>query len=206
MNSSVIAVLRAEHADRYAPVVEVLGNNGVHAIELTLSTPHTLETLSALRQSAPEGVEIGVGTVTTVEHARAAIDLGAAFLVTPITDRQIISVAVDSGVPIYPGGFTPTELWAGWSVGATAVKLFPANTVGPDYIAHLRGPFPGIQVVPSGGIDIDAVPKWLAAGACAVSLGGPLLGDALRGGDLAALATRCRRLAEVTGAVAVVPR
>lgn len=203
MKSPVIAVLRAEHADRYAPVVEVLGANGIHAIELTLSTPGTLDALGGLRRSAREGVEIGVGTVTTVEQARSAIELGAEFLVTPVTDLEIIAVAVDAGVPVYPGGLTPTELWAGWNAGATAVKLFPAETVGPDYIAHLRGPFPGIQVVPSGGVDIDTVPAWLAAGASAVSLGGPLLGDALRGGDLVELEKRCGRLIEAVGAVAV---
>ena len=82
MTSSVIAVLRAADANRYAPVVNVLAENGVRAVELTMSTPGTLESLSSIRRAAPDGVEIGVGTVTTVEQARAALDVGADFLVT----------------------------------------------------------------------------------------------------------------------------
>ncbi|QDQ94872.1 bifunctional 4-hydroxy-2-oxoglutarate aldolase/2-dehydro-3-deoxy-phosphogluconate aldolase [Rhodococcus sp. WB9] len=204
MTSSVIAVLRAAHADRYAPVVNVLAENGVRAVELTMSTPGTLESLSSIRRAAPDGVEIGVGTVTTVDQARAALDVGADFLVTPTTNLDVIATAVRAGVPIYPGGFTPTELWTGWNAGATAVKLFPASVVGPEYIGHLRGPFPTIQVVPSGGVGIDDVPAWFAAGAAAVSLGGPLIGDALRGGDLRQLAERCRRLADVVAELEVV--
>lgn len=204
MTSSVIAVLRAAHANRYAPVVNVLAENGVRAVELTMSTPGTLESLNSIRRAAPDGVEIGVGTVTTVDQARAALDVGADFLVTPTTNLDVIATAVRAGVPIYPGGFTPTELWTGWHAGATAVKLFPASVVGPEYIGHLRGPFPDIQVVPSGGVGIDDVPAWFAAGAAAVSLGGPLIGDALRGGGLGQLAERCRRLADVVAELEVV--
>ncbi|MDV7085817.1 bifunctional 4-hydroxy-2-oxoglutarate aldolase/2-dehydro-3-deoxy-phosphogluconate aldolase [Rhodococcus sp. IEGM 248] len=204
MTSSVIAVLRAAHADRYAPVVNVLAENGVRAVELTMSTPGTLESLSSIRRDAPDGVEIGVGTVTTVDQARAALDVGADFLVTPTTNLDVIATAVRAGVPIYPGGFTPTELWTGWHAGASAVKLFPASVVGPEYIGHLRGPFPDIQVVPSGGVGIDDVPAWFAAGAAAVSLGGPLIGDAFRGGDLGQLAERCRRLGDVVAELEVV--
>ena len=203
MTPSVIAVLRAAHADRYAPVVNVLAENGVRAVELTMSTPGTLESLSSIRRTAPDGVEIGVGTVTTVDQARAALDVGADFLVTPTTNLDVIATAVRAGVPIYPGGFTPTELWNGWDAGATAVKLFPASVVGPEYIGHLRGPFPDIQVVPSGGVGIEDVPAWFAAGAAAVSLGGPLIGDALRGGDLGQLAERCRRLGDVVAELEV---
>ncbi|MFC0451769.1 bifunctional 4-hydroxy-2-oxoglutarate aldolase/2-dehydro-3-deoxy-phosphogluconate aldolase [Rhodococcus jostii] len=203
MTSSVIAVLRAAHADLYAPVVNVLAENGVRAVELTMSTPGTLESLGAIREGAPDGVEIGVGTITTVDQARAALDLGADFLVTPTTDLDVIATAVRAGIPIYPGGLTPTELWNGWNAGATAVKLFPASVVGPAYIGHLRGPFPDIQVVPSGGVGIEGVPAWIAAGAAAVSLGGPLIGDALRGGDLGQLAERCRRLGDVVAGLAV---
>jgi 2-dehydro-3-deoxyphosphogluconate aldolase/(4S)-4-hydroxy-2-oxoglutarate aldolase len=117
--------------------------------------------------------------------------------VTPTTDVGIIEMVVDAGVPIYPGGLTPTELWTGWIAGATAVKVFPASLVGPDYVAHLRGPFPDIQIMPSGGVGMADAAAWIGAGACAVSVGGPLIGDALRGGDLSALARRCRELVAV---------
>jgi 2-dehydro-3-deoxyphosphogluconate aldolase/(4S)-4-hydroxy-2-oxoglutarate aldolase len=117
---------------------------------------------------------------------------GADYLVTPITDREIVQAAVQRGKPVFPGGLTPTELHQGWSLGCTAVKLFPASTVGPGYISQLRGPFPDIVVVPSGGIAIEDVPAWIRAGALAVSRGGPLIGDAFKGGDLALLTERAR--------------
>ncbi|MDF2667237.1 MAG: 2-dehydro-3-deoxyphosphogluconate aldolase, partial [Microbacterium sp.] len=102
-----------------------------------------------------------------------------------------------AGMPIVPGGLTPTELFASWSAGASAVKVFPAGQVGPGYLKDLRGPFPAIAVVPSGGVDADSAAAWLAAGAVAVSVGGPLLGDAFRGGDLGELRERAERFVEV---------
>lgn len=193
LQSPVIAVLRAGHATDYAPVVETLAGAGVSSIELTLSTPGTLDHLQKLQANLPDGVEIGVGTVTDIIQAIAAIEAGASFLVTPVTDAALVESAAASGVPVYPGGLTPTELHAGWTAGATAVKVFPASIVGPGYISHLRGPFPDIQVIPSGGLNLDDIPGWLDAGALAVSLGGPLIGDAFQGGSLVALRDRARR-------------
>ena len=124
---------------------------------------------------------------------------GAHYLVTPTMNLDVIELALQQQVAIFPGGFSPTELAAGWAAGATAVKIFPAQTVGAGYLKHLRGPFPDLQAVPSGGVDLDATKQWLAAGAAAVSIGGPLLGDALAGGDPSKLRQRCRA---VTAAVA----
>jgi 2-dehydro-3-deoxyphosphogluconate aldolase/(4S)-4-hydroxy-2-oxoglutarate aldolase len=193
---SIVAVLRADDARRYQPVVQVLAETGIGAIELTMSTPGTLDALKGVRASAPRA-SVGIGTVTTVEDMRRALGIGVDFIVTPVTDVRLIELAVDADVAIYPGGLTPTELWTGWSAGATAVKVFPASLVGPHYIAHLRGPFPDIQVMPSGGLGIADAAAWIRAGACAVSVGGPLIGDALRGGDLSRLARRCKELTAI---------
>ncbi|WLP92861.1 bifunctional 4-hydroxy-2-oxoglutarate aldolase/2-dehydro-3-deoxy-phosphogluconate aldolase [Gordonia sp. NB41Y] len=194
MSAPVIAVLRAQHADRYLPVIETLASGGITSVELTMSTPGTLESFAAIRSAVDPAVEIGVGTVTSVDQVATAAEVGADYLVTPVTDPAVIAAAVAADLPIYPGGLTPTELWQGWRAGARAVKVFPASTVGPGYISHLRGPFPDIEVVPSGGISIDDAAAWIEAGAYAVSLGGPLLGDALKGGSLDELAQRCRHL------------
>ncbi|SEB09876.1 bifunctional 4-hydroxy-2-oxoglutarate aldolase/2-dehydro-3-deoxy-phosphogluconate aldolase [Leifsonia sp. 21MFCrub1.1] len=191
----VIAVLRARDARDYDPVIDVLAENGILSVEVTLTTPGTVEQLPSLL--ARTGTEIGVGTITSVDDARRAIDSGARYLVTPVTRLDIVACAVDSGVPVFPGGLTPTELFAGWEAGATAVKVFPAATVGAQYGSHLRGPFPDIEFVPSGGVALDDISAWLDAGAAAVSLGGPLLGDALMGGSLDALARRTRRVVEI---------
>jgi 2-dehydro-3-deoxyphosphogluconate aldolase/(4S)-4-hydroxy-2-oxoglutarate aldolase len=196
-DTRVVAVLRARHASDYAPVIEALRRGGVLSIELTLSTPGVWAELPRLQERFGDGLEIGVGTVTEAAHAETALDLGAAYIVTPVTDPDVIAACVRRGVPVYPGGLTPTELDAGWKLGATAVKVFPASTVGAGYVSQLRGPFPDIQVIPSGGVDIEDVPGWIKAGALAVSLGGPLLGDAFQGGDLQELTARARRVRDL---------
>lgn len=196
-DTRVVAVLRASHASEYAPVMEALQLGGVLSIELTLSTPGVWDELPRLQERFGGAVEIGVGTVTSAAEAETALDLGAAYIVTPITDLDVINACVSRGVAVYPGGLTPTELHSGWKLGATAVKVFPASTVGAGYISQLRGPFPDIQVIPSGGVDIDDVPAWIRAGALAVSLGGPLLGDAFKGGDLNELTARARRVRDL---------
>lgn len=190
----VVAVLRARHASEYAPVIEALIGGGVRSIELTLSTDGVFEQLPALAASFGADAEIGVGTITDVAEAQQAMDQGAQYLVTPAMNLDVVEAAVHRGVPVFPGGLTPTELLSGWKAGATAVKLFPASTVGPGYIGQLRGPFPDIQIIPSGGVGIEDAPAWIAAGALAVSLGGPLLKDAFDGGDLTQLTERARRV------------
>jgi 2-dehydro-3-deoxyphosphogluconate aldolase/(4S)-4-hydroxy-2-oxoglutarate aldolase len=195
----IIAVLRAADARDYDSVVDTLAANGIRSIELTLSTPGTFEHLPALIERVGTDVEIGIGTIVTADQAKRAIDAGARYLVTPIVNLEVIALAVQNAIPIFPGGLTPTELFSGWAAGATAVKIFPAETVGPQYGGHLRGPFPEIEFIPSGGVGLDDIPTWLKAGAVAVSLGGPLVGDALKGGSLDALAERCKRAVDAAG-------
>jgi 2-dehydro-3-deoxyphosphogluconate aldolase/(4S)-4-hydroxy-2-oxoglutarate aldolase len=192
--SRVIAVLRAPSAVDLEPVVEALVRGGVRSIELTLTTPGALAVLPELVARFGGVAEIGLGTVTTVEQAVAAVDHGAAYIVTPVTSAAVATAVTGRGVPFFPGGLTPTELWSSWTSGATAVKLFPASTVGAGYVAQLRGPFPDLEVVPSGGIELDDVPAWIRAGSLAVSLGGPLLRDAFAGGAPSALEERARRV------------
>jgi 2-dehydro-3-deoxyphosphogluconate aldolase/(4S)-4-hydroxy-2-oxoglutarate aldolase len=196
-DTRAVAVLRARHASDYAPVIAALQRGGVLSIELTLSTPGVWDELPLLRERFGNSLEIGVGTVTEAAEAETALDLGAAYIVTPVTDPGVIAACVGRGVPVYPGGLTPTELHTGWKLGATAVKVFPASAVGAGYVSQLRGPFPDIEVIPSGGVNIEDVPGWIRAGALAVSLGGPLLGDAFKGGDLHDLTARARRAREL---------
>ncbi|HEX2247304.1 MAG TPA: bifunctional 4-hydroxy-2-oxoglutarate aldolase/2-dehydro-3-deoxy-phosphogluconate aldolase, partial [Arthrobacter sp.] len=178
-------------------VIEALIGGGVRSIELTLSTDGVFEQLPALAASFGTDAEIGVGTITDVAEAQQAMDQGAQYLVTPAMNLDVVEAAVRRGVQVFPGGLTPTELLSGWKAGATAVKLFPASTVGPGYIGQLRGPFPDIQIIPSGGVGIEDAPAWIAAGALAVSLGGPLLKDAFDGGDLTQLTERARRVSSL---------
>jgi 2-dehydro-3-deoxyphosphogluconate aldolase/(4S)-4-hydroxy-2-oxoglutarate aldolase len=188
--AKLIVVVRAPDAAAYDQVLDVLVGAGIRSVELTLTTPGTLDRLPKLLARFGDAADIGVGTVTDGRQLVAAVDAGAHYLVTPITDPDLVGAANRAGVPIMPGGLTPTELFAAWRAGAAAVKIFPANQVGPGYLKDLHGPFPDIAAVPSGGVDLQGAATWLEAGAAAVSVGGPLLGDALRGGDLSALRDR----------------
>ncbi|MCI9859084.1 bifunctional 4-hydroxy-2-oxoglutarate aldolase/2-dehydro-3-deoxy-phosphogluconate aldolase [Microbacterium proteolyticum] len=199
VSSKLVVVARASAASDYAPVLAALADAGVQSVELTLTTPGTFDAFAELRGSF-DG-DLGIGTVTNLDQLERAIAVGADYVVTPITSTTLVERAVAAGMPIVPGGLTPTELFASWSAGASAVKVFPAGQVGPGYLKDLRGPFPDIAVVPSGRVDADSAAAWLAAGAVAVSVGGPLLGDAFRGGDLGALRARAERFVEVCAGV-----
>jgi len=200
MPAGIIAVLRADDEIDYRPVVDALVAGGVRTIELTLTSPNVCDEVPRIREHLDgTGVAIGVGTVTCGEEADRAIDAGAQFVVTPACLPDVVARVVDRGVPIVPGAFTPTEAMSQWRAGATAIKIFPAATLGPSFVSHLHGPFPTMPIVPSGGLGTDDVRSWLDAGAIAVSLGGVLVGDALRGGDLGALTARARRAVSAMG-------
>lgn len=195
----IVAVLRADTANLYEAVADVLVDAGITAVELTLTTTGTVEALPRLVERFAGHAEIGLGTVTTADAALHAVDAGAAFLVTPTVHPEVIDVGRRCDRPVIGGAFTPTEIEATWAAGASAVKVFPASAVGPAYLRAVTGPLPGTALVPSGGIPVEDIPRWLAAGAAAVSLGGELIGDALRGGPLDQLgerARRCRNLAD----------
>ncbi|WP_282699794.1 bifunctional 4-hydroxy-2-oxoglutarate aldolase/2-dehydro-3-deoxy-phosphogluconate aldolase [Streptomyces sp. CC219B] len=193
LRTGVVAVLRADSPDHLLPAAGALVEAGLVCLELTLTTPGALEALERMRSEFGEAADIGVGSVRSAVEARRSVDAGAAFLVSPAVAAEVVEEGVGAGVPVYPGGFTPTELAAVWDAGATAVKLFPASTPGPAYLKAFADPYPEVRVMPTGGIGLDDVGPWIRAGALAVGLGGALSGDALYGGDLAALAQRARR-------------
>lgn len=180
-------------------MVDGLVAGGVREIELTLTTPGTLDAVSHLRADVGDVARIGVGMVTDGVLARAALDAGAQFLVTPGVVRGAAELAREHGVPVIMGALTPTEVMTATASGADLVKIFPASAVGAEYLGQLRGLFPDLRAVPSVGFGAAEARAWLAAGAAADSMGGPLIGDALNGGSLRTLTDRMRRLAEEIG-------
>ena len=172
----IIAVIRARTAEDYAPIIDALVAGGVRTIEVTLTTPGTLQILGRLRDRVGGAATVGVGTIRTTSDAQRAIEEGAEFLVSPHVDPEIVRLAVTASVPVFPGAFTPTEVSAALRAGATAVKIFPASQTSPSMAGQLRGPFPELEFLPSGGIGLDDVRPWLLAGASAVCVGSPLIG------------------------------
>jgi 2-dehydro-3-deoxyphosphogluconate aldolase / (4S)-4-hydroxy-2-oxoglutarate aldolase len=191
----VVAILRAADAGRFLEVGRVLYEGGVRAIEVALTSEGALAAFGRLREELPGDALLGVGTVRSAGDAERAVDAGAAYLVAPDLRPEMVGFAVGRGIPVVPGALTPTEVAAAWAAGATAVKVFPVSAVGgPGYVKAVRAPLPEVPLVPTGGVGIDDIGAYLAAGAAAVGLGSPLLGDAGDpGGDLDALADRARR-------------
>lgn len=195
----IVAVLRASSAEHFVAATDVLISEGIRVIEVTLTTQGGVDALRSIAGSAPPGVAVGAGSVMSVSQAEMAMDAGAQFLVSPVTQPDVLAAGRTVGVPTYPGALTPTEISAASQAGAPLVKLFPASAVGPGYLKDVHGPMPGIEIMPTGGITLTDIATWLEAGAIAVGLGGPLLGDALVGGSFDDLADRARQ------AVAAVP-
>ena len=176
----VVAIGRHVAAAVAPLVAGALADGGVRAFELTLKAPEAdaLRAIEAVAGIAADlGLEIGAGTILSIEAAQRAVDAGATFLVMPHLDPDLVAWATARGIPTLPGCATPTEILAAWRVGAAAVKLFPASSAGPGFVRELRGPFPDIPLVPTGGVTLESAPAYIAAGAVAVGMGGWLLGD-----------------------------
>ena len=193
-DTGVMAILRGRSARHVVPAATVLARSGVRCLELTLTTPDGLATLRRLVRELATDATVGAGTVTSEDEAVTAIEAGACFLVSPVVDHAVLAVAREAEVPCYPGAWTATEVLAAWRGQATAVKVFPASVGGPDHLRHLLGPLPQVRLVPTGGVDVDDAGEYIRAGATAVGVGGPLLRNALDGGDLDDLARRAESL------------
>jgi 2-dehydro-3-deoxyphosphogluconate aldolase / (4S)-4-hydroxy-2-oxoglutarate aldolase len=173
----IVAILR--RPDIHEVVVELcdeLYASGIRVMEVTLDQPTSLAALHTLAGHAPDDMQVGAGTVMTVEQLDAAIAAGARFLVCPHLDLELVARAADRDVDILPGVTSSTEVATALAAGVTTLKLFPAGPLGPAYLRAMRGPFPDVAFVPTGGIRVEQVPAWLDAGAAAVGLGSDLIG------------------------------
>jgi 2-dehydro-3-deoxyphosphogluconate aldolase/(4S)-4-hydroxy-2-oxoglutarate aldolase len=187
----VVSVVRADRSFDIAALLGALTDGGIRTVELTLTTPGILTDLADTDLSrVPEAV-LGVGTVLTGEQADDAIDAGARFLVTPCVSEGVAQAGAARDVPVIMGALSPTEVRAALSMGAAAVKIFPARAVGPDYLRDLHGPFPGIPLIPSGGVNAGNAAAYLRAGAVAVTAGTDVVApDLVDGGRWAAITER----------------
>lgn len=188
-----IAILRTnDHlVGRNALAAAVRG--GFRVLEVTLSTPGAVELIADL--SRDPKLLIGAGTVLTREQARAAVQAGARFLVSPVLDLDVVAEASKLGCLMMPGCATPSELWAAHRAGAAMQKLFPAPANGPTWLRAVLAPMPFLRVIPTNGVEVENAAEWLDAGAfaigCVRSLFAP---DELAGHAWDAIENRARRL------------
>jgi len=171
----VVAVIRMKDTDRLLKVIEAVREGGVKCIEITMTVPGAVEIIRQLSGIVPKDVLVGAGTVVDEETAQKVMDAGATFVVGPVLNLKMVSACINRDIPVLPGCYTPTEMLTAWNAGADIIKVFPATTLGPKYFKDLRGPFPDIRLMPTGGVTIDNVGEWILAGACAVGIGSDLL-------------------------------
>ena len=187
----MIRVASAAHA---VCAIEGILAGGLPIVEITLTIPGAIDVIREAQARFGDQMLIGAGTVLDEERCRAAIDAGAEFIVSPVFDAVVVRLARDAGKAVIPGALTPTEIFQAWRSGAHAVKVFPCGALGgPAYIRALKGPFPELSLVVTGGVKPDNATEFLKAGAVAVGAGESILpAAALQAGDRAAIAANTR--------------
>lgn len=170
----LLAVIRGPSAELTVKMVEALVAGGVKGIEITYSTPNAEEVVSTLARKFGASILLGMGTLTKPEQSLSAKAAGANFLVSPICDPVLVNSMVDSGLLTMAGALTPTEVFQAYSLGTDVVKIFPGSLGGPAYVKALKGPFPYIPMMPTGGVNAANAADWFAAGVVAVGAGSEL--------------------------------
>jgi 2-dehydro-3-deoxyphosphogluconate aldolase/(4S)-4-hydroxy-2-oxoglutarate aldolase len=173
--SGLIPVLRASSVDTALTLAVAITDSGINVLEITMTIPGALQVIRKLLLERPN-VLIGAGTVLDPETARICILEGAKFIVSPALNLKTIEVCQNHDIAIFPGALTPTEILTAWQAGADAIKVFPAGALGgPTYLASLKGPFPNIKLMPTGGVSLANAAEFLRAGAFALGVGSDLV-------------------------------
>jgi len=170
----LLAVIRGPSAELTVKMVEALVAGGVLGIEITYSTPNAEEVVRTLFTTFGSKIILGMGTLTKPEQANSAKAAGANFIVSPVCEATLVKSMVDSGLLTMAGALTPTEVLQAYNLGADVIKVFPGSLGGPAYIKALKGPFPYIPMMPTGGVSANNVAEWFSTGVVAVGAGSEL--------------------------------
>ena len=170
----LLAVIRGPSAELTVKIVDALIGGGVLGIEVTYTTPNAEDVVKTLAEKYGERIVLGMGTLTNPEQAITAKKAGASFLVSPVCEVELVKSMVASGLLCMAGALTPTEVLQAYNLGVDIVKVFPGSLGGPAYIKALKGPFPYIPMMPTGGVDADNVADWFAVGVVAIGAGSKL--------------------------------
>ena len=170
----LLAVIRGASPELTVKMVEALIAGGVLGIEITYSTPNAEDVVRTLCGKLGDRIMLGMGTLTKLEQAECAKEAGASFLVSPICEPELVKSMVASGLLTMAGALTPTEVFQAYQLGTDVVKLFPGSLGGPAYVKALKGPFPYIPMMPTGGVNAGNMAEWFASGVVAVGAGSEL--------------------------------
>jgi 2-dehydro-3-deoxyphosphogluconate aldolase/(4S)-4-hydroxy-2-oxoglutarate aldolase len=199
----IVPIVRTESAEGAVRAIEAVYRGGIRTAEVTMTVPGAIKALEKLADEFGDQIILGAGTVLDPETARACMIAGAQFFVTPALRLSTIEMAHRYSKAIMPGALTPTEVLTAWEAGADAVKVFPCGNVGgAKYIKALKAPFPQIEMVPTGGVNLETCGDFLKAGACAVGVGAELIDAAnIKAGKFEIFEERARQfLAAVANA------
>src|SRR6202166_1715159 len=176
----IVPVVRTASAEGAIKAIDAIYRGGIRAAEITMTVPGAIHALEKVADQFGDKIVLGAGTVLDPETARACMLAGAQFFVTPSLKLSTIEMVRRYSKVICPGALTPTEVQTAWDAGADIVKIFPCGSVGgPKYIKALKGPFPQIEMIPTGGVNLETAGEFLKAGACAVAVGGELVDSKL---------------------------
>jgi 2-dehydro-3-deoxyphosphogluconate aldolase/(4S)-4-hydroxy-2-oxoglutarate aldolase len=191
----VVAVIRLKDTAKLRAVVDALAEGGVRALEVTMTVPRAVDLIRELAPTMPSGFLLGAGTVIDAETAKAVIDAGARYVVSPVFRPDVIDACHSRDVPMMPGCFSPTEILAAHDAGADIIKVFPATMLGPQFVKDVRAPLPQVKLMPTGGVTIDNAGDWIRAGAVAVGIGSALVdAKAIDAGKFDAIAANARKV------------
>jgi 2-dehydro-3-deoxyphosphogluconate aldolase / (4S)-4-hydroxy-2-oxoglutarate aldolase len=195
----LIAVVRASSSEEASSIVEAIQAGGLSILEITMTVPGALRVIENVADLYGGKILLGAGTVLDAETARSVILAGAEFVVTPSLKASTIEVCKRYSKVVIPGALTPTEVVTAWEAGADFVKVFPCDNVGgPKYIRALKGPFPQIDLIPTGGVNLSTAAEFLAAGSAALAVGSELVDKkAVAAGDFARITDNARKFLEV---------
>lgn len=198
--SRIVAIIREDDPDVAFKAAMACIEGGISCLEIALTTPCGLDVVESLAKM--NEVTVGAGTVLDPETAKAAIQVGAAFLLSPAVDPAVIRMCSQYGVVSVPRAFSPTEVVTALGAGADIIKIFPANTLGPSHIQSMGAPLPQALFLPSGGVTVENFNDWFVKGVLAVGVGGYLTSTAA-GGDYASVTTKAQKFMELARARAV---
>jgi len=170
----VVGILRFFPRDQVERMIPAALAGGLNTLEITMNSEGAEDLIRLAGALVGDRGNVGAGTVTTLEELDRALEAGASFVVTPAVIPEVISACVGRGVPVMAGAMTPTEIFAAWRLGAAWVKVFPADQLGPAHLRAVKGPFPQIRLMPTGGVTVESLPAFRKAGADAFGVGGPL--------------------------------
>lgn len=197
----LLAVIRGPSPDVTVNMVKALVAGGVMGIEITYSTPNAEEVVRTLAKEFGEDILLGMGTLTKPEQALSAKEAGAHYLVSPVCETQLVKAMVSSGLLTMVGALTPTEVFHAYSLGADVIKIFPGSLGGPAYIKALKGPFPYIPMMPTGGVSPNNIADWFATGVVAVGAGSELAPTQLaKDGKFEEITKRAKEFVQIVNA------